>query len=282
MVNLDMGRYIEASILSIYNQLDERFEVLVVDGGSKDDSIEILRRLEKSLDRMRVITLPRDANRRLGKDRNNSIKEARGEYVLLHLDCDDLYLPFIQDWVKIYHMIETCYDKEKLISGAQVNMGRRSFLLSHGPYKNLHFEDRELWTRMAASDNWVNLAHRDIRLRMPIPQPSRTIKAISRTYKRVLEDITQPETSIMRYALKQLRDLRISPLRNVLLNFFMTFIVLPAFLLAKGKKKTSVVKPAARDRMPAKSIRRLLKDHGKDFSAKSLSPESLKFFDIDD
>ena len=36
MVNLNMEDTIQQSILSIYNQLDENFEILVVDGGSTD------------------------------------------------------------------------------------------------------------------------------------------------------------------------------------------------------------------------------------------------------
>ena len=40
MVNLNMENTIQQSILSIYNQIDENFEILVVDGGSSDKSVE--------------------------------------------------------------------------------------------------------------------------------------------------------------------------------------------------------------------------------------------------
>jgi glycosyltransferase involved in cell wall biosynthesis len=46
MVNLNMENTIQQSILSIYNQHDENFEILVVDGGSSDKSVEKVKSLQ--------------------------------------------------------------------------------------------------------------------------------------------------------------------------------------------------------------------------------------------
>lgn len=46
MVNLNMENTTQQSILSIYNQHDENFEILVVDGGSSDKSVEKVKSLQ--------------------------------------------------------------------------------------------------------------------------------------------------------------------------------------------------------------------------------------------
>ena len=125
MVNLNMETTIQQSILSIYNQLDENFEILVVDGGSVDKSIEKVKNLQFFLKNLRLIELKRDKKRLLGDDRNISISESNGEYVLLHLDCDDIYAPFIKSWVKIYHILEKVYGDDNLIMGQHINMAKR-------------------------------------------------------------------------------------------------------------------------------------------------------------
>ena len=278
MVNLDMEKYLEASVLSIYNQLDQNYEIIIVDGGSKDGSVEILKKMERHLDRLKVVYLKRDSNRKLGQDRNISIQEANGEYVLLHLDCDDLYYPHIKDWVNIFHTIESCFNEDQLVAGAQINMGKRDFLLSHGPYKNLHFEDRELWNRLEKSGNLIRLKHHDVRSRMPIPQPDRTIKTLSRTYKRISEDLEQPETKFYDYLLTQIKNFFSKPLKNTLLNISIAWICFFRMLFS-GKGKAKVVDLESYSPKPRLTVNEILKHHGKTFPPGTISDSSIKIFD---
>ena len=203
MVNLDMEKYIRQSILSISNQLDDEFEVVVVDGGSKDNSIHYIQQLAFLDSRIRPIFLPRDKNRKIGADRNISIQQARGEYVLLHLDCDDLYFRFLKDWIDVFHIVEKRVGQDFLLAGKQVNMGRRSFLLSRGPYKNLHFEDRELWNRLDEEGRLVRMTHQNISIRMPLGRIERIAKAIRKTFSEHDENLK--ENSFSKYFMANVR-----------------------------------------------------------------------------
>ncbi|MCD7734354.1 MAG: glycosyltransferase [Clostridiales bacterium] len=73
--------------LLVRNEL--QFEVICVDDGSTDGSLDILREYESKDDRVRVFTQP---NAGAGAARNNGMQYARGEY-LSFLDADDFFEP---------------------------------------------------------------------------------------------------------------------------------------------------------------------------------------------
>ena len=103
MCNYNMARTLERALRSILEQIvSSSYEVVLVDDGSKDDSVEIVKKLQQEFANLRLISLKRDPKRKLGYTRNISIREAKGEYVLLHLDCDDITAPHIQDFVNIF------------------------------------------------------------------------------------------------------------------------------------------------------------------------------------
>ncbi|EHI48726.1 glycosyl transferase [SAR116 cluster alpha proteobacterium HIMB100] len=279
MANFNMANFIEPSILSIYNQLNDDFEIVVVDGGSTDGSVDILKKLEVRLDRLRLIELPRDKKRKLGTDRNISIENAKGDYVLLHLDCDDLYYPSILDWVKVFLWIEAAYGPDILVSGEQINMGRRSFLLKHGPYKNLHFEDRELWTRLDRLDALIRLRHAQVRTRMKIPQPAKTLKIMKRTFIRILEDLQQPETSFLNYCFRQIIDIKSVGFKNSFFRFAMCFIVLPRYLFnGKVVQREFIASKEAGKQISTFSLSELLKEKNTDVSELCLTEAGRKIF----
>ena len=91
-----MGDTIKKSLLSVIEQLDDSYEILVVDDGSSDNSIDNIKRIMLDYPNLRLIRLQRNKTRELGTTRNISIKEARGEYVILHIDADDLWEPYIK------------------------------------------------------------------------------------------------------------------------------------------------------------------------------------------
>lgn len=167
--NYNMADTLRRSLKTILEQIDERFEVVVVDDGSRDESVRVLREMEEEYkDSLRVFPLPRDSRRRLGLTRNESVQRARGEYVLLHLDCDDLYGPFLKDFVEAFHQIESAFGRDILLAGKHINMGKRAFLLAHGPYRDLfRGEDRDLWLRLAASESYIPFEHVDFVERIP-------------------------------------------------------------------------------------------------------------------
>lgn len=165
--NYNMGDTIEEALTSVIEQLNECYEVVVVDDGSSDDSVEKLEKLSLRYNMLRYIALDRASNRLLGETRNISIKEAIGEYVLLHVDADDIWKPYIQDFVSVFHNIEACFGRDILLSGQQINMAKREFLLSHGPYRNIYRgEDYDLFHRLASIGAYIPIDHKLFRERL--------------------------------------------------------------------------------------------------------------------
>ncbi|MBB3206291.1 cellulose synthase/poly-beta-1,6-N-acetylglucosamine synthase-like glycosyltransferase [Rhodopirellula rubra] len=74
---------------SVLNQTYQNFEVLVVNDGSTDESLEILRRYERQDHRVRVIN---QANQGLTRSLNTACREARGLYIARQ-DVGDVSLP---------------------------------------------------------------------------------------------------------------------------------------------------------------------------------------------
>src|SRR3990172_7137573 len=97
--NYNMADTLERALVSVLDQVDRDYEILVIDDGSSDESVSILRALAGRYTALRVIELERDPKRRLGETRNISVREARGEYVILHVDTDDVWEPYIKDFV---------------------------------------------------------------------------------------------------------------------------------------------------------------------------------------
>ncbi len=83
------GKYLAEAIESILNQTFRDFEFLILDDGSTDDSLNILRQYESNDSRIRVISRE---NRGLGTTQNELVQHARGEFIA-QLDQDDIAVP---------------------------------------------------------------------------------------------------------------------------------------------------------------------------------------------
>jgi glycosyltransferase involved in cell wall biosynthesis len=80
-------KYVSDTIQSLLAQTYENFEVIIVDDGSPDRSIEICRKFTDS--RIKIVQQP---NRGLAGARNTGIRQAQGDY-LSFIDADDLWTP---------------------------------------------------------------------------------------------------------------------------------------------------------------------------------------------
>jgi glycosyltransferase involved in cell wall biosynthesis len=158
--NYNMADTIGRSLRSMLDQVDDRFEVVVVDGGSSDGSVDIVRKLTDDYDNLRLVALDPDPDRHLGADRNTSFEESRGEYVLESLDTDDYYFDnVIDDFVTIFHQLEAQLDFDFFLSGKGINMAPKQLLLDV-PYYNLGgAEDRDIWRRLFARNQLIWLDH---------------------------------------------------------------------------------------------------------------------------
>lgn len=154
--NYNMAETIERSLRSILDQIDDRFEVLVIDDGSTDGSIRIIQNLIQESDQLRLIV---SNNQNIGEARQDAINHAAGEYVLPQLDADDVYDPVIPDFVELYHQIESKLGRSFFLKGRSLNMAPTE-LLESIPYRSLGYgEDKDLWRRLFAADAVVWIDH---------------------------------------------------------------------------------------------------------------------------
>lgn len=83
------AKTLKTTVKSVFEQTIQDFEIIIVDDGSKDNTLKVAREIADSDSRVKVITQP---NGGAPEARNTGIKTAQGEYVAL-LDADDLWMP---------------------------------------------------------------------------------------------------------------------------------------------------------------------------------------------
>lgn len=83
-------KFIAAALASIAAQTEQRYEIIVIDDCSSDQTAAIVKNLAEADPRIKQIALPH--NRGPGVARNIGIEAARGRWIAL-LDADDLYCP---------------------------------------------------------------------------------------------------------------------------------------------------------------------------------------------
>ncbi len=111
--------YLRPAIDSVIYQTLRDFEIICIDDGSTDKSLEILKEYQKNDERIRIVT---EANAGPGLARNNGLGRARGEYIAF-LDADDFFEPTC---------LENLYERAKrddldiVISGYDIYNSRRA------------------------------------------------------------------------------------------------------------------------------------------------------------
>jgi glycosyltransferase involved in cell wall biosynthesis len=277
---------IERALRSVLDQLDARFEVFVVEDGSSDNSPSILARLENEYPSLRVLYLKRDRSRQLGETRNISVRNARGQYVILHVDADDEWMPLISEFVAIFHNIEAALGRNVLLSGQQINIGRRDFLLPYGPYRNTHrAQDRDMWLRLAADDAYLPILHQPFRTRLPRPRKVQFFKSIRDMWFHMLYDLRRG-TAVGSYILNCV----VGPFRPSM-NFGIkerlarAALIVPAFItswfmepLPPPKNMTSHAEFVAYRDTNAGTYQEIMRRLGAPVDMSFLSPEGMRIF----
>ena len=82
--------FIQSTIESVLSQTYQKWEMIIIDDGSTDGSVDIVRPFAKKDERINLICLP--GNNGSAHARNEGIKNARGRYIAF-LDSDDIWLP---------------------------------------------------------------------------------------------------------------------------------------------------------------------------------------------
>lgn len=157
ITQLNDGPTIRQSLESIFNQIDERFEVVVVDAGSNDISIEILRQYA---DEGRIKLVHGEGSR--GKCRQVAFENSIGKYVFANIDTDDVYNAELQNLAGIY--IKHCEGFVLRVRSSQqpkgaVTIASRNVLDKLGGWHDLNFfEEVDLWLRAIKLDQfrWIS------------------------------------------------------------------------------------------------------------------------------
>lgn len=162
--NYNMAETVGTAVESMLEHTDERFEVLVVDDGSTDDSVVVVESVMADHDRVRLVELDADPDRTLGETRNVSVERAHGDHVLLQMDADDVYSAGIVDFVEAYEQLRAGLDFDFYLKGKSINVAPRAFLREYGPYRDLPVgaEDQDLWRRLFADDAIIWVEHASI------------------------------------------------------------------------------------------------------------------------
>ena len=84
----NIERYIEKAIRSVINQTFTDWELIVIDDGSKDSTLDIIELMVAEDER--ISSMPNETNIGVAKTRNRGIDIARGKYIAL-LDSDDIW-----------------------------------------------------------------------------------------------------------------------------------------------------------------------------------------------
>lgn len=83
----NQGEYLEGAILSVINQNYKHWEIIVVNDGSTDNSLEVAIGIQQKYN-LHPITILDQENRGKGKTRNRGVAESNGDYICV-LDADD-------------------------------------------------------------------------------------------------------------------------------------------------------------------------------------------------
>lgn len=134
IANYNYGRYLPEAIESALNQTWPAIEVIYIDDGSTDDSLEIARRYP--------ITVLVQDNQWVAAARNNAVEFARGKY-LFFLDADDILLP---------QTIEHCV---QAMAQAPSEVGYVYGQMEYFEYKQGLFASREFSAYELARTNYI-------------------------------------------------------------------------------------------------------------------------------
>ncbi len=188
-------RYLAQAVESVLAQTHRDLELLIIDNGSADRSMEIMMRYVRMDDRIRVLNQP---DRGVASAANRGLEESEGEWIA-RLDCDDVFLPeklekqiafirknpdvrivgtlgyFVNDTGRVIGLVSaegpfTKAEFEGVTAGGEPvffihssTLMHRETMLTIGGYREqfVQAEDVDLWLRMAEKGHLL--------LKMPEP-----------------------------------------------------------------------------------------------------------------
>lgn len=127
--------YLKESLDSVLRQTLQEWELLCVDDGSADKSLEILKQYQSKDNRIRVYSQP---NQGAGVARNLGLQHAQGEYIAF-LDADDYYY----DADALAEMYEACIRNNVDACGSVIKLLRNGVTAEDTGFKEARRESKE-------------------------------------------------------------------------------------------------------------------------------------------
>ena len=176
-------KYIEQTIRSVLEQTLEDIEIIVLNDGSKDNSGNIIKRLQD--EDKRIIYIPK-SNSGVSDTRNTGIRQASGKY-LAFLDADDIWKPEnLEEKINalkqtgkkwVFSDLENIYEEDNILFVKRVDFKPYNFIenlllweaeVVPGPCSNIVAE-RELFGEDIRFDTGLSSpADRDICLQLAV------------------------------------------------------------------------------------------------------------------
>lgn len=151
MTNYNDGPTIRPALDSILRQIDDRFEIVVVDNYSTDGSRELLEQYATA-GKVNKVVKKRCS---IGAGKQFAVENSSAEYIIADLDMDDEFRQDLQSLLDFYH--EKCEGKilaaiaePKSSWTTNVTIAPKSLVLELGGWPDLQmWEDSNLWGRAA-------------------------------------------------------------------------------------------------------------------------------------
>lgn len=202
ITNYDSFHSIRPSIESLFSQIDDRFEIVVVDNLSNDGSLDILRHYER-LGKIRLIA--RLCSRGLG--RQIGIQYSEGKYIITQADTDDIFEQSLNELLRIYH--RDFEGSLLLVQGVPgIVIAPRELVNKVGGYRDLNWlEDKDLYSRVANVGRFRFLKSFRI-VSKTVLHPGRSQRLRTRIQKQYYYCREAFRLGDIAYSLKTLDDLR--------------------------------------------------------------------------
>lgn len=138
--NYNKGDVIRESVESILRVLPEQGELIIVDGGSSDESIQELQRIEDT--RLKVSITPCNA----GEGRQKAFEMASGDIVVQQCDTDILYRPEASKYLDAFRYLESEHEDLVLATFDTLFICRRETMEKIGRWPPLSRQEERVFS----------------------------------------------------------------------------------------------------------------------------------------
>ena len=193
----DMGDSIKLCIESIMMQINNEYEVIVVNDGSRDNTDFVLQQMKAQYSNITYVYLKRSRIRKLGFTRNYSFQIARGDWCIFHIDADDLIGHYLPQFVLLVESLDSSFPNGSLYAGKQIHMAKKEFLISKGPFRNIYRgEDRDFHERLIQAGSWILIDHKPFISRIPRSNIINAKKTVRDVIDQTINDMRKSKSII--------------------------------------------------------------------------------------